>query len=74
MGYICPKGMYCVNGLKYKCLGGSYSPVEGLAICYECPPGFYCNENALLVTALELTTEQGTINPVECDPGHYCPS
>jgi hypothetical protein len=35
--------------------------VEGLALCYNCPPGFYCNE------------ADGTINPVECTTGHYCP-
>lgn len=61
MGRICAKGHYCVNGLEYDCPTGFYSPIEGLALCYSCPPGWYCNESG------------GTIKPIECTTGDFCP-
>jgi hypothetical protein len=60
-GRICAQGHYCVTGLEFDCPGGRYSPVEGLSLCYDCPPGFYCDKAA------------GTITPEECTTGSYCP-
>lgn len=60
-GRICAQGHYCTLGLEYDCLDGYYAPVEGLALCYSCPPGFYCNAAG------------GTITPLECTTGNYCP-
>lgn len=60
-GRICAQGHFCVSGLEFDCPDGYYAPVEGLSLCYSCPPGFYCNAVG------------GTITPLECTTGHYCP-
>ena len=48
--FICPKGMFCPNGTRYKdefkCPQGTYSNYTGLERadqCSPCPGGFYCS-------------------------------
>jgi hypothetical protein len=64
MGRICAQGNYCYSGEEHACPGGYYAPVEGLSLCYDCPPGFYCNT---------VTSDGGTVTPLECTTGHFCP-
>ena len=61
-GKICPKGHYCPRGTPREeaCLRGEYGPVEGLSVCWKCPPGFTCPNTSM-------------IGLISCSPGHYCP-
>jgi hypothetical protein len=59
----CPKGHYCPNGTKYDinfpCVGGTYSPFEGLRECLDCPAGSKC--------------APGAVAYEPCGVGYYCP-
>mmetsp|Transcript_17534 Transcript_17534/g.33241 ORF Transcript_17534/g.33241 Transcript_17534/m.33241 type:complete len:265 (+) Transcript_17534:453-1247(+) len=57
---ICPKGSYCVGGVRYLCPKGSYGEHMGLSssLCNGfCPEGFFC--------------EEGTVLPLECPDNSY---
>jgi hypothetical protein len=61
----CPKGYECPEGTRFDkefpCPDGTYSDVEGLGQCKECPPGRECNSAA--ETAL-----------TPCPVYKYCPA
>lgn len=59
---LCDVGHYCKNGEKIMCPIGSYGNTVGLqtSLCSgECEAGTYCH--------------LGTINPIICPIGYYCP-
>uniref|UniRef100_A0A7S3JP84 Chitin-binding type-2 domain-containing protein n=1 Tax=Aureoumbra lagunensis TaxID=44058 RepID=A0A7S3JP84_9STRA len=60
---LCPIGHHCKNQTiePQPCSPGTYSPVEGLAVCFTCPAGSYCNG-----------THPDTY--FECPQGFYCPT
>lgn len=80
----CPAGNYCQNGLVtlceagYRCPAGSKAPQpcpygtyqnsEGQSDCLTCPARRYCNISDNGGTLI------GTINPIDCDSGHFCPA
>lgn len=67
--------MYCTGGMEQQCAGGTYSPINGLARCLTCPPGFYCSSSTGTVTPLICPTymycPSGTQNPTPCPNGTY---
>ncbi|CAK8677709.1 unnamed protein product [Clavelina lepadiformis] len=58
-GGLCMLGHQCPNGSAESCPPGTFANVEGLPSCRECLEGSYC--------------DGGTINPLPCPAGHYCP-
>ncbi len=57
---ICPKGSYCIDGIKFSCPAGTYGYQSGLfnKICSGfCPAGYFC--------------EEGTLEPKECETNTY---
>ena len=66
MNYIggpCPRGNYCPQRTSdpLPCSFGTYSPVEGLEACLNCPPGYFCTEAS------------DNFESQPCPPGFYCP-
>jgi hypothetical protein len=63
---ICPKGYYCVNGIKEACPGGTYGDSEGLSTenCTGlCDSAYYCG-------LASITPKQ---NICGTNPNFYCP-
>ena len=62
-GYICPTGHYCPRGSKIElpCNAGTYAPIAGQAVCWECPASQTCSE-------------KGMSEPTACPAGSYCPN
>jgi len=62
-GFVdCPKGFYCVKGLKHPCPAGTFgneTKIYTKACSSLCPAGYYCPEN--------------TIDPIPCGDGNFCP-
>jgi len=58
---LCPVGHFCGNGTvePKRCPPATYGPVQGLAKCYTCPRGSYCN--------------QSSTRFFDCPQGYYCP-
>lgn len=57
---ICPKGSFCLGGVRYLCPKGTYGEKVGLSSSFcdgFCPEGFFC--------------EEGTILPLECPENYY---
>lgn len=46
VGDVCPIGSFCPRGstVPQLCENGTYSNETGLALCHECPAGYYCLE------------------------------
>lgn len=77
---VCP----VTEGMGGKCLKGTYCPV-GSDYPIDCPPGFYCGEDALpfysgpCLAGYFCNSSAIVSNPVNdstgavCPPGHYCP-
>lgn len=60
MQVICPMGSYCLNGIKYYCLSGTFGSSVGLisSSCTDvCPVGYYC--------------PKGSSKPIECPAGKF---
>lgn len=58
-GNPCEAGNYCLAGLQYQCVAGSYEPRTGSAACQSCPAGYYC--------------PLGSQQPIECTTTNFCP-
>ena len=58
IGDICPQGHYCPTGTTTPilCAAGSYSNVTGLALCVECPAGYYCLEGITIFVTTNTHT------------------
>ena len=48
VGDVCPIGSFCPQGstLPLLCSNGTYGNETGLALCHECPAGYYCLEGS----------------------------
>ncbi|XP_038155551.1 uncharacterized protein LOC119792815 [Cyprinodon tularosa] len=63
---VCPAGFFCPSGtpVLLACPAGTFSSELGNTHqdnCSTCTPGYYCQD-------------EGTVQPVRCPVGHYCPA
>ena len=62
-GFVdCPRGYYCIEGLKHACPAGTFANETKQytnACSGICPSGYYCPVN--------------TIHPIPCGVGNFCP-
>ena len=68
----CPRGAYCVGGVMTKCDPGTYRNIQGgfsQDMCFPCPAGYYCTG-----VHNSGSVETGTVNPVPCTEGFFCPT
>ena len=72
--YMCPLGHFCPENSSQPigCSPGTYQDQLGQKQCTICPPGFYCDnfENS---TTNVTDLQKGTIIPLQCPVGYYCP-
>eukprot|EP00501_MAST-03F_sp_TOSAG23-6_P001115 GSMAST32.ASY1.ANO1.1158.1 assembled CDS len=77
---ICPKGTYCIDGIKIDCAPGVYGLEEGLAqdTCSDrCPSGYYCPAGTINPTAnascghVSFYCPAGSESPNNSQPGYY---
>ena len=72
--YVCPLGHFCPENSSQPigCFPGTYQDQLGQEQCKICPAGFYCDsfENC---TANVTDLQRGTITPLQCPSGYYCP-
>lgn len=66
---ICPIGRHCPEGsAKPKaCSPGSYTDYQGAFVCTQCPEGYYCIPELVIVGNL------GSVKQ-DCPEGFYCPN
>ena len=62
--FTCPAGYYCPEGSDspVACPAGQFTQIPGQFECDLCPAGFYC------------VGDRTNVEPIDCPPGHYCPS
>lgn len=79
---ICPKGTYCIDGIKIDCAPGTFSDVEQLSSPCKtlCPAGSWCSGGTVKpslcpkgVYGLEKGLAQDTCSD-RCPSGYYCPA
>ena len=70
-GIPCPAGSYCPGGtaVAVPCESGSYQPLMGQSMCFECPAGYYCDMNEAITN-----DTNGVVTPVICPQGFFCPN
>ena len=63
VGGICPVGHYCPEGSSQPlpCEAGTYANTTNLAVCLQCPPGYFCHVGS-------VSFEESI-----CPQGYYCP-
>ncbi|XP_013391352.1 uncharacterized protein LOC106159584 [Lingula anatina] len=66
---VCPIGQHCPQGSArpLDCVAGTYTDIEGAAVCQECPEGYYCIPEVVI---------PGSVNSImtTCPEGFYCPN
>lgn len=70
-GHFCPEG----SGIQHPCPAGEYQPYKRQKKCIDCPEGSYCdpNEARLNSSSGSNSSSHGSIVPVDCPVGYYCP-
>lgn len=66
----CPKGHYCVGGVRYRCPAGRYGATVGMSLqsCTgECSEGYYCPEGSVEPQQFKCGTDD-----VYCPAGSGC--
>lgn len=70
---VCPKGHYCIGGLRFSCPPGRFGADFGLTsqLCSGlCSPGYYCPDNATTTNKAKQCGNSG----VFCPPGSFSPT
>ena len=73
---ICPAGSFCKDGVRNVCPPGTYQDRIGQSICFDCPAGYYCNDqNITDFSTYECPEGQfclkGTTTPSDCPAGKF---
>ena len=77
----CPIGSYCESGsvIPTPCPSGTHrntTRAMNISECYLCPSGLYCADNGTVhgvPCAITESCPEGSVAPLPCPPGFYCP-